>query len=93
MPDLYVDLQGIDGFADKLDGVRGAFDASTMNISGFADQVGGPDLAEALNEFGQRWTSGREILTSYFSALSDMARASTAKLRATDKDLADDAAR
>lgn len=91
MPDLAIDLDGIDGFADNLDTLRAAFDTSMADIAGPAslvDQVGGPDFADALHEFAVRWVAGREVLTSYFQALSDMARASSAKLRATDTDLA-----
>ena len=88
MPDLSVDLDGIDGFADSLDRLRAAFDGSAADdIASFADQVAGSGLADALHEFGQRWVSGREVLTSYFQALSTMARTSSAKLRATDVDL------
>ncbi|WP_194892815.1 hypothetical protein [Catenulispora pinisilvae] len=92
MPDLAVDLDGIDGFTGSLDRLRAAFDSSATDVTGFADQVGGPGpgvaLADALREFGQRWVSGREVLTSYFQALTDMTRASSAKLRAADVDLA-----
>lgn len=93
MSDLSVDLDGIDGFADSLDRLRATFDSSTTDdITSFADQVAGPGLADALHEFGQRWVSGREVLTSYFQALTDMARTSSTKLRATDLDLARKAA-
>jgi hypothetical protein len=89
MSDLSVDLDGIDGFADSLDRLRAAFDSSAVDdITSFADSVAGPGLAEALREFGQRWVSGREVLTSYFQALTTMARTSSAKLRAADVDLA-----
>ena len=92
MPDLSVDLDGIDGFAGRLDALSVAFDASATDVTSFADHVAGPGLADALRDFGQRWVSGREVLTSYFQALTDMARASSAKLRAADVELAHKAA-
>lgn len=85
---LNVDVDALELFASQLDVTRSQFDATAKSISAPGGGLGGPRLAAALADFSQRWGVHREVLDSYFSALSRMVGDSAKTLRQQDVALA-----
>lgn len=84
---LNVDVDALELFASQLDVTRSQFDATAGTISG-AGGLGDPRLISALADFAQRWAVHREVLDSYFNALSRMVSDSAKTLRQQDTALA-----
>lgn len=85
---LNADLDALELFAAQLDVTRSQFDATGTNISGAAAGLGSPKVSSALEDFDRRWRAGREVLDSYFNALSKMVGDSAETLRRKDAELA-----
>lgn len=85
---LNVDVDALELFSSQLDVTRSQFDATAGNISGAGGGLGDPRLASALADFDQRWAVHREVLDSYFTALSRMVSDSAKTLRQQDVTLA-----
>ena len=85
---LNADVDALDAFAGRLDATRSQFDATAKSLSGAGGGLGDPRLTSAIADFDQRWRVHREVLDSYFSALSQMASDSAKTLRQQDADLA-----
>jgi hypothetical protein len=83
---LNADVDALELFASQLDVTRSQFDATAKSIS--CDGLGDPRLTAALADFSQRWGTHREVLDSYFSALSRMVGDSAKTLRQQDANLA-----
>lgn len=85
---LNADVDALELFASQLDVTRSQFDATSKDVSGAGSGLGDPRLVSALSDFDQRWRAHREVLDSYFSALSRMVSDSAKTLRQKDVELA-----
>ena len=85
---LRADLDALESFATQLDVTRSQFDATSKNVSAAGAGLGNPKLASALADFDRCWHVGREVLDSYFGALSKMVSDSVKTLRERDTELA-----
>jgi hypothetical protein len=85
---LNVDVDALELFASQLDVTRSQFDATVKDTSAAGSGLGNARLASALADFEQRWRVHREVLDSYFSALSRMVSDSANTLRQRDVELA-----
>ena len=85
---LNADVDALELFAGQLDVTRSQFDATSKDMAGAGSGLGDPRLISALSDFDQRWRAHREVLDSYFSALSRMVSDSAKTLRQKDAELA-----
>lgn len=85
---LKADVDALEAFADQLDTARSQFDATTKAASAAGSGLANARLASALADFDQRWRAHREVLDSYFAALSQMVGDSAKALRQRDVELA-----
>lgn len=85
---LNVDVDALELFASQLDVTRAQFDATAKDISGVGSSPGNARLSSALADFDQQWRVHREVLDSYFTALSRMVSDSAKTLRQQDMNLA-----
>lgn len=85
---LNADVDALEIFASQLDVTRSQFDATSQDVSGAGSGLGDTRLSSALADFDAKWRAHREVLDSYFSALSRMVGDSAKTLRQQDAQLA-----
>lgn len=88
VPDLEVDLAGLDAFARRLDRICDALQGAEDVLRGYDDALGDGTVVEALRRFENRWRDGREKIVDNATTLSTMVTESVATYRRTDADLA-----
>ena len=85
---LKADVDALEAFAGRLDAARSQFDATTKAASTAGSGLANARLASALADFDQRWRAHRDVMDSYFAALSRMVGDSAKALRQRDVELA-----
>lgn len=85
---LSVDPDALDAFAQGMDSARGEFEGASSSVRTWLSSAGSDDLYAALQSFETRWSTGREVLESYFKGLSQVAKDVAAAVRKSDADLA-----
>lgn len=88
MPDLEVDLPGLDAFARRLDRICDALQGAEDVLRGYDDALGDRTVVDALHRFEDRWRDGRRKIEENATTLSTMVSESVATYRRTDADLA-----
>ncbi len=88
MSDLYVDLDGLSDFADRLGRIVRALDAAKNALRGHDHALGDDTVVDALHRFEDRWRDGREKITDNATSLGTMVTESVRTFRQVDQDLA-----
>lgn len=88
VPDLEVDLVGLESFAGNLDGIRARLAAAHRELRADAFELGDADVVDGLEHFGAYWRDGRKKIEGDAKTLATMAHSSVAQYRRTDSDLA-----
>ena len=88
MPDLSVDLDGLDGFARRLSRICDALADAEGVLRGHDDALGDGTVVSALHRFEDRWRDGREKIEGNAETLATMVTESVATYRQADGDLA-----
>jgi hypothetical protein len=88
LPDLEVDLAGLDAFARRLDRICDALQGAENALRGHDDALGDGTVVSALDRFEDRWRDGREKIEENAATLSTMVTESVATYRKADNDLA-----
>jgi len=86
--DLRVDYDGLNRFADELDGLRGQWDGSRPELDPTLGLGGAADLTEAVAEFTNEWAAAAKVIDSFMTMLSTMCRTAVQAYSATDHGLA-----
>ena len=88
MPDLSVDLDGLDAFARRLERICDALAGAERALRGADDALGDETVVDALHRFEDRWRDGREKIEDNATTLATMVTQSVATYRQADDDLA-----
>jgi hypothetical protein len=87
MADLQYSLQLLTGLGRELTGLAGAMNGTTGNRWD-REQVGSPQVADALDRFAENWDDKRELLTRSLEEVGEMATSSAETFREVDDELA-----
>src|SRR2546422_72318 len=79
---LSADLDGIQGFADRLTGLKAQLDAYAVVVMTVAG--GAPDVTEGAMTFTTAENQARSVIDTYLQALQSMAEQSVATIKAQD---------
>lgn len=88
MSDLSVDLDLLDAFGSKLDGIKQTLDSSKSLIDSYDNDYGSTKIRDAMHHFESHWHDGRKHVEDTASALATMAHESVTAYRKADGDLA-----
>lgn len=89
MPDLKVDVDGLDALATRLEAVTQGMENARARVRRVASDVGDDAVQRAVERFDDHWDDGLERLTSDGEVLTSMLRESASTYRDTDQGLAD----
>ncbi len=87
MPDLQVDLAGLESFSGSLKHVTQGMNATRRLIDAARPDLGSADVANALDDFESRWDDGREKIDKNGKTLSTMVDESVKAYRKSDDEL------
>lgn len=85
---LTVDLDGLEEFANQLDSIRTTMGDAHRWMREFDDDLGGRDVAKAIDKFESRWSDGRSQVDKNCEHLVKLTRQAVDNLRKTDEELA-----
>lgn len=88
MADLQVDLGGLSALASTLGRIGDRLDAARSDLSGAHDDLGDPQVVDALDRFEDRWRDGRREIRENGDSLATMLTESVRTYRQVDADLA-----
>lgn len=74
MAELEVDIGALREMAGRLKGLEQEFASQRATFAEYADAVGSPDIAGALNDFGDNWSDKREELSEMFQQVAGYAQ-------------------
>jgi hypothetical protein len=84
---LIVDLDGLDGLAQRLRQIKDDLGAARRQFNGHGDAVGDSRVNLALEDFEEHWRDGRRKVSENVEALATMAAESVKAYRAVDREL------
>jgi membrane-bound lytic murein transglycosylase MltF len=87
VPDLEVDLEGLEALASTLERIRTRLDATRELFDAYEGDLGSGRVAAALDDFERHWSDGRAKIDGNARTLATMATASAAAYRQADEDL------
>ncbi|MEV6341911.1 hypothetical protein [Actinoplanes sp. NPDC051851] len=85
---LTVDLDGLEEFANQLDGIRTTMSDAHHWMRESDDDLGGNDVAGAIDKFESHWSDGRSQVDKNCERLVKLTRQAVDNLRKTDEELA-----
>jgi hypothetical protein len=85
---LTVDLQGLEDFAGQLDRIREAMGCAHDWMREFDDDLGGREVAKAVDGFESHWKDGRKQVDKNCERLVKLTRQAVENLRKADDELA-----
>jgi hypothetical protein len=86
---LAVDLDGLAGFANRLESIRGRMNGTRTLIDGYDGKLGSERVESALGKFESGWKDGRKKIDNNLERLSALAGQAVVAIRQTDTDLGD----
>ncbi len=87
MPDLQVDLSGLESFSGQLKRITEGMNATRRLIDAARPDLGSGDVAGALDDFESRWDDGREKIDANGKTLATMVDESVKAYRKSDDEL------
>lgn len=85
---MTVDLQGLENFAGQLDRIRGTLAAADHWMREDDGDLGGHEVARAVDDFESHWSDGRSRVEKNCERLSKLLSQAVENLRKTDEDMA-----
>ncbi len=89
MPDLSVDLGGLQALSTTLSGVRSSLDATRRVVEAARDDVGSDVVYAALDAFETAWDDGRGQIDQNMQAVQEILDEAVRAFQQTDQELAD----
>lgn len=89
MPDLRVDIAGLEALVGSLASVREGLDQTRSVVDGSERAMGSSEVSAALSDFEDHWDDGRGVLKENLEGIVSAVEESAAAYRQTDSDLRD----
>jgi hypothetical protein len=86
---LSVDLGGLEEFSATLETIRASMSGAPGWMREFDDELGGPEVQNALSHFESQWSDGRGQVDKNCVTFIKLVKQAVENIRKTDDDLRD----
>jgi hypothetical protein len=90
VPDLVVDVDGLDALVATIDRIRAGLDGTRSLVAETGPAMGSGEVASAMDHFQSHWNDGRKHIDKNAETMSSMLASAVTAYRKTDGDLAAD---
>lgn len=88
MPDLEVDVEGLERLVSSLAAIKDGLDHTRRVVDGTAADMGSADVARALDRFEDHWDDGRGRVSANIEGIVGGLQEAARAYRQADDDLA-----